>query len=298
MKIILTGAAGLLGHDVWRLFEHKHELIAIGRTQAPWIGADRFRSCDLSNAALTYSIITKENPDLVVHCAGYNNVDGAESDYEAAFKANALATRNIALGCQRFDATLISISTDYVFDGQSALATGYREFDPCHPINLYGQSKLWAETFVQQLLTKYFIVRTSWLFGLSRQTWIDRVLQSAQAGQDIHAASDMVSAPTYTRDLAEALLKLAESRHYGLYHVTNAGFGSRVALAEEVLSIHKLNRSQLIKPMTLSALKLPARRPTFSGMDNLAWRLDGFTPLRPWKDALREYFNHKKVVTP
>src|SRR5882724_1573197 len=121
MKILVTGSAGLLGHDVWRLFEKKHDLIALGRTQAPWVGQERFRSCDLTNAALTYAIVTKENPEVIVHCAAFNDVDGAEKDPELAYRGNALATRNLALASQRFDATLISISTDYVFDGTDAL---------------------------------------------------------------------------------------------------------------------------------------------------------------------------------
>ena len=168
MKVLVTGSAGLLGHDVWRLFEAKHEMVALGRTPAPWVGAERFRECDLTNAAHTYALVTKENPEIVVHCAAYNNVDDAETHPEDAYRGNALATRNLALACQRFDATLISVSTDYVFDGTDAPPDGYREFDPCSPKGRYAESKRWAEIFVERLLNKYFIVRTSWLFGPSK----------------------------------------------------------------------------------------------------------------------------------
>ena len=151
-------------------------------------------------------------------------------------------------------------------------STGYREFDPCHPVSRYGQSKRWAEIFVQQLLNKYFIVRTSWLFGPSRPTWVDRVAEWSAQGKTIQAARDMVSSPTYTPDLAQALLRLAESRHYGTYHITNSEFCSRVELAEEVLSLHKRADNKPLKKMKLSDLKLAAQRPAFSGLDNLAWR--------------------------
>ena len=294
MKVLITGSSGLLGHDVWKFFESNHELVALGRTQAAWVDRVRFRECDLTNAALTYALVTKENPEVVIHCAAYNNVDGAEADPEAAYRGNALATRNIALACQRFDATLISLSSDYVFDGTDAPADGYREFDSCHPAGHYAESKRWAEIFVERLLNKYFIVRTSWLFGPSRATWVDRVLDLARDDKPIPAVLDMISSPTYTPDLARALLQLAESRHYGTYHLSNHDFCSRVELAQEVLKIHKLSDHDLQR-LTLPELRLAAPRPRFSGLNNLAWSLDGFPPLRSWKEALREHFSKKKV---
>jgi len=291
MKVLVTGTAGLLGHDVWKLFEAKHELVALGRTQAPWVDRPRFRECDLTNAALTYALVTKENPEVIVHCAAYNNVDGAEADPEAAYRGNALATRNLALACQRFDATLVSLSTDYVFDGSNAPADGYREFDPCSPKGRYAESKRWAEIFIERLLNKYFIVRTSWLFGPARTTWVDRVMELANEDKPIHAALDMISSPTYTPDLAQALLRLTESRHYGIYHLSNHDFCSRVELAQEILKIHKRTDYKHLQRVTRPELRLPAPRPSFSGLDNLAWRLDGFAPLRSWKEALREHFS-------
>ncbi len=297
MKVLVTGASGLLGHDIWKLFERKHELTALGRSRAPWMDASQFRECDLTNAAHTYAVVTKENPEIVVHCAAYNNVDQAETHPEEAYRGNALATRNLALACQRFDATLINVSTDYVFDGTDAPASGYREFDSCKPANHYGESKRWAEIFVEKLLAKYFIVRTSWLFGPGRPTWVDRVVDLARTHQPILAASDMVSSPTYTPDLAGAILRLAESRHYGTYHVTNSGFCSRAELAQEILRIHKQADYQDLKKVKLSDIHLAARRPSFSGMDNLTWRLDGFPALRSWKDALQDHFSTKKVPT-
>lgn len=297
MKVLVTGSAGLLGHDVWQLFEQKHELIALGRTQAAWVDSARFRECDLTNAAHTYAVVTKENPEVIVHCAAFNDVDGAESHPDQAYRGNAMAARNLALACQRFDATLIHMSTDYVFDGTDARPSGYREFDPCKPMNRYAESKRWAEIYVEQLLNKFFIVRTSWLFGPSRPTWVDRVAESARVNKPIQAATDMISSPTYTPDLAQALLRLAESRHYGIYHLSNQDFCSRVELAQEVLKIHQRSGYKPLQKVKRSQLKLAAPRPSFSGLDNLAWRLDGFPALRPWKEALRDHFTNPSPST-
>jgi dTDP-4-dehydrorhamnose reductase len=294
MKILVTGAAGMLGQDVWKLFGERHDLIGLDRVQAPGVDSAHWRSCDLTNAAQTYDVITKANPEVVVHCAAYNNVDAAEANPDDAFRGNAIATRNVALACQRFDAALIHLSTDQVFDGKTPPTGGYREFDPCSPLCRYGESKYWAEVFVQKLLNKFFIVRTSWLYGPGRTTWADQVAMRSRDGQPIQAVSDMVSSPTYTPDLAAALLTLAESRRYGLYHLTNGGFCSRVQWAEEILRLHHREGYAALQKMTRAQLKLPAYRPEFSALNNLAWRLDGFTPLRSWKEALREHFENKK----
>jgi dTDP-4-dehydrorhamnose reductase len=289
MKILLTGASGLLGHDIWKVFSDHHELTGIGRNRPPHIPLKQWRDCDITNAPLTYTLVTRENPDLIIHGASYNDVDGAETHRDEAFLVNAIGTRNLALACQRFDTVLMAISTDYVFDGQNAPENGYREFDIPHPQGAYAESKRWAEIYVEQLLHKYFIVRTSWLFGSARPTFVDKIVSWAQEGKPVPCMTDMRSAPTSTADLAKALHQLAESRCFGLYHLTNSEFCTRVELAEEVLGIHKLPTS-CIKRLTQAQLKLPAHRPTFSGLENLAWRLNGFPPLRSWKDALRDHF--------
>lgn len=295
MKIIVTGSSGLLGHEVWNLLERDHDLVALGRQQPGWVDTPRFRTCDLTNAALTYSLVTKENPEVIVHCAAYNHVDAAEENFEAAYQANALANRNLALACQRFDTTLLSVSSDQVFDGESALPSGYREFDSCRPISRYGESKRWGEVFVQTLIQKYFIVRTSWLFGPSRATWVDHVAADARERKTVNTATDMTSSPTYAPDLAQAIKRLAESRHYGIYHLSNQGFCTRAELAEEVLRVNKIDSTGLIRRVTRADLHLPAPRPRFSPLENLMWRLDGFPPMRPWKEALREHFAKAKV---
>jgi len=295
MKIIVTGAGGLLGREVWRLFEKEHELIAISRNPPPQVPPEQWKECDLTRAELTYQVITRENPDLVVHTAAYNDVDGAEKNPSEAYQTNAIACRHLATACQRFDATLMSVSSDYVFDGETDSTEGYREFDPCRPISKYGESKRWGEMFVSDLLNKFFVIRTSWLFGPTRATWVDKVAAASREGASVNAVSDMTSSPTYTPDLAEAMLTLAESRHYGFYHLTNAGACTRVELAEEINRIHQRVGKAQIQSLTQDQLSLPARRPRNSTLQNLTWTLNGQKPLRSWQKALAHHFDRLSV---
>lgn len=300
MKILITGAGGLLGQEVWKLLEQEpepHELFAFGRSRPSFLTDEQWIEGDITNAARTFTTITKLNPEVIIHCAAYNQVDKAETEPDEAYKVNGLGVRNLALACQRFDATLLAVSTDYVFSGENAPEGGYREFDHCQPMNRYGESKRWGEIFVQQLLNKFFIVRTAWLFGPSRPTWVDAVASYSAEGKPVIAAKDMVGCPTYTPDLAEAIVRLAKSRHYGIYHLTNSGACSRVELAKEVLRLYKRADYPHLKVVKRTDLKLPAPRPDNSALDNLAWRLDGFTPLRPWQEALRDHFARRKVST-
>ena len=295
MKVLITGAAGLLGSDVWKVFSEGHELVAMGRTQPVHVPLPQWRECDIRDAANTYALITRENPDLVIHCASYNDVDGAEKTPDDTFRVNTLGTRNLALACQRFDTVLMAVSTDYVFDGELDRASGYRESDPTRPINLYGESKRWGEVHVEQLLNKFYIVRTSWLFGPGRLTYADRVVEWARDGKAVPCLKDMVSAPTYTPDLAKGLLRLSESGLYGIYHLTNSEFCSRVDFAREILRLNRLPEKAL-KIMTQTDFQHPAKRPSFSGMENLVWRLNGFPAMRPWKQALQDHFKSSVPV--
>lgn len=295
MKILMTGVSGLLGSEVWAVFYRKHELVAMGRHRPEPVPQSQWKECDLRDTAAVHALVTRQNPDLVIHCAAYNDVDGAEKYPEEAFRVNALGTQNLALACQRFDAVLLAVSTDYIFDGIQAPTPGYREFDRRHPLSIYAESKCWGEIHVQELLTKYYLVRTSWLFGPRRSTYADNVLEWASHKKMVPCLVDVKSAPTYTPDLARAFLWLVESGRFGVYHLTNSGFCSRLEFAREILKVSNLP-DHLLKPITRSEFNHPAQRPAFSGLENLAWRLHGFPPLRPWKDALREYF-HAKAET-
>lgn len=292
MKILITGISGLLAADLWKtLNQPEFETYGLSRKKPGFIPGEKWLNCDITDFAETYQKVTKLNPDIIIHTAAASNVDDCEQNPEVAFRVNSLGTRNLAIASQRFDSTLIYISTDYVFDGKEVPKNGYREFDRPSPVNIYGLSKLWGEYYVQKLLNKFCIIRTSWLFGDFRKNYITAMLDSQN---EILATDEMVSSPTFTKDLAQAIKSFITHRSslittlYGIYHLTNGGFASRYEIAEYVAKISGIPQKN-IKKIKLSELNLAAQRPPCSVMENYVWKLDGHKPLRPWQDAVKEF---------
>lgn len=283
MKIIITGTSGLVGHDLWEVLKEKHELWGIGRKKPEFVPFPQWRTVDIVDNELTYKIVTQINPDCVIHSAAMSKPDECETDPNTAYKANAFGTRNLALACQRFDTELLYISTDQVFNGKKNAP--YTELDKPDPVNHYGISKLWGERFVQSLLRRFYIVRTALVFGVSRPTFVDRVVSAARSEDEVIAAADIVNSPTYSKDLAEAIGFLIEKHIYGLYHVVNEGHCSRYELAQFIAE--SIGEDQgFIKKGNEKALNLPAKRPGFLPMENLVWNLNAFPRMRSWKEAV------------
>ena len=179
--------------------------------------------------------------------------------------------------------------TDYVFSSSDTTRrNGFIETDVQIPLGVYSRSKADAEKFVSSLLNKFYIVRVSWLFGSWRDNFALQTIRQLNEGKSPTMVDDMVSAPTYVNDLAAAIGLLIKSHAYGTFHITNDGFASRYEIACEIANALGLPTS-LIKRVSLADLKLAAPRPTFSGLDNFYWRISGFSPMRPWKDAIREF---------
>lgn len=289
MKIALTGVGGLLGPDVWARLQAEHELWALGRKRPSFVDAGRWRTLDLTRDKETYSLITRLNPDMVIHMAAMSNPDDCEKSPEEAFRINALGTRNLALSCQRFDTALLHISTNYVFRGDEPPEGGYREFDPTAPVNTYGLSKRWAEEFVRSLLSKFFIVRTAGLFGSGRRCFASEILEACRTGSRILATADWMGSYTHTADLAAAIAHLTESNLYGIYHITNEGAGTRFEFAQAVGACARPAPGFRIDKVAGKELKRLARRPERVPLNNFHWRLSGFEPLRPWKEAVADF---------
>jgi len=289
MKIVITGAGGLLGRDLWLKLQKDHETWAVGRQKPEYIPLKQWRVMDVLNPAETYSLTTRLNPDLIIHAAALSNVDQCEITPDEAYRVNALGTRNIALACQRFDTVFMHLSTNYIFSGADCPPAGYREFDPAGPVNHYGISKKWAEDFVMSLLNKFYIVRTAGLFGSARSCFVTNVIKACQTGQPIRITSEWTGSVTSTIDLAQALSKLAQSNLYGIYHITNTGQCSRLDLANYIASKTRVAPGFEIRCVKPEELKLSARRPLHSNLDNLQWRLSGFEPLKHWKLAVSEF---------
>ncbi len=288
MKVLITGINGMLGTALYSTLKDKHEVYGIDIVNPS--GGSRNFNIDLTDFEIANKTITKINPDVVIHTVALTDVDKCETDPDLAYKLNSVATRNVAVCCQRFDAAMLYVSTDYVFSGKPSKASinGYTEFDDVCPLSVYARSKYEGERYVQSLLNKYYITRTSWLYGSRRKNFVTQIADALKEGKPANMAEDMVSSPTYVNDLAFAIAKLIDSGKYGLYHLTNSGFASRYDIAMEISKMMDLPAGK-IKKVKLSELNLPAVRPVFSAMKNYVWQLSGFDPIRPWQEAVKEF---------
>lgn len=298
MKVLVTGVAGQLGHDVMNeLAGRGHE--GVGSDLAPAYSgiADgsavtkaAYVPMDITNAAQVREVISAVHPDAVIHCAAWTAVDAAEdADKQAKVQAiNVQGTANIAAVCKELDCKMMYISTDYVFNGQ-----GETPWDPdCkdyQPLNVYGQSKLGGELAVSGTLEKYFIVRIAWVFGLNGSNFIKTMLKLSETHDTLRVVCDQIGTPTYTYDLARLLVDMIESEKYGYYHATNeGGYISWYDFACEIF--RQAGRATKVQPVTTAEYGVSkAARPFNSRLDKSKLAANGFTPLPDWKDALARY---------
>lgn len=266
MKILVTGANGMLGQDLCPILED------IG---AEVIETD-VNTLDITNAKQVKDVLTNEKPDIVVHCAAYTNVDKAEEDLKTAELINVTGTENIAETCGKLGITLVYISTDYVFDGTKT--TPYTPDDMPNPINNYGLTKYEGEEAVRSLCEKYYIARTSWLYGHHGKNFVETMISLADRNE-INVVDDQVGCPTWTVELANGIVKLL-SMPYGTYHVCGSGQTSWYGFAKEIFLQAGLDVN--LKPCATQAFPRPAKRPAHSVMEN-----NGIC--RSWQAALRDY---------
>jgi len=273
--VIVTGAAGMLGSA----------LMTLAPASVCAVGVD-IADGDLSTDAGITTALGPYQPDVVIHCAGYTNVDGATTDPQLAQRHNALATEKVSGFCAERGAKLIYISTDYVFDG--AKGSPYTEEDTPNPINAYGRSKLAGERAAQESGADCVIARTSWLFGPGGRNFIQAIIQQARDGAKLQVVSDEIASPTYSRDLASALWKLAKQPVSGIVHLTNSGYCSRAELASVALDAARLAEVP-ISEISSEEWDSPTQRPAFSALENQRWAALGCAPLPPWQDAVTHY---------
>lgn len=277
MKIIVTGAGGQLGADVVRLAKDKGwQVYGYARNEL-----------DVTDLEAARRIVSGVKPDAVIHAAAYTKVDQAETEQDEAYRVNAAGTRNIALAAEEAGARLCYVSTDYVFDGTADQP--YREYDQPHPLSVYGKSKLAGEEFVRSLSSKYFIVRTAWVYGEHGQNFVKTMLRLAREQDELRVVHDQIGSPTYTVDLAEFLLELVRTDYYGIYHATNTGSCSWYEFAQAIFAEAGIDVK--VNPITTDQFPRPAKRPKYSVLDHMAIRAHGLTDLRHWREALRAYFH-------
>ena len=214
MKALITGVKGQLGFEVCKRLDELH-------VKNRGVDLEDF---DLTDARQTMAAIVDEHPDCVIHCAAYTNVNKAQADRAACFAVNVEGTRNVASACREVGASMMLISTDYVFNGQ-----GEKPFlpdAPKAPLNVYGESKLMSEQIMSELLERFYIVRTSWVFGHNGANFVKTMLRLGREKEQLSVVDDQIGSPTYARDLAILLCELAQTNKFGVYHATNEGFCS------------------------------------------------------------------------
>ena len=276
MRILVTGVPGLLSTDLIPILRTRHEVVPCS-----------LPDLDITDRDAVSKTLPRHLPELVINCAGYTNVDGAETQIEEARRVNALGAQHLAWSCRDLDIPLLQISTDYVFDGQSGVP--YQPGDPPRPLNAYGQTKWEGEGQVTGLLKKYFIVRTSSLYGKNGPNFVRTILDKAREGRPFFVVTDQIMSPTWAVNLSRGILELIESKKYGTYHLTDRTDGG-VSWYNFARAILKTIGSNLeLRSIKAQELKRPAIRPAFSVLDTRQLTSAvGFQPLF-WQEALQQF---------
>ena len=308
MRVLVTGVAGQLGHDVTNeLSRRGHE--GIGTDLAPEyagvmdgspVTKMQYISLDITDSAAVNETVCSLAPDAVIHCAAWTAVDLAEDDdkRDKVYAVNLDGTKNIAQAAEKCGAKMLYLSTDYVFDGQ-----GETPWDPDYkgyqPLNVYGQTKLEGEKAVSGTLEKYFIVRIAWVFGRNGKNFIKTMLAVGKNHDELRVVNDQIGTPTYTYDLASLLVDMIQTQKYGYYHATNSesepgGYISWYDFCCEFYRQYGLNTKVI--PVTTAEYGLSkAARPFNSRLDKSKLVAEGFKPLPTWQDAVKRYLKEANL---
>lgn len=273
MKILITGADGMLSHALKKTLRPKNRLILTD-----------INNMDITKAKEVFEFFNKTKPEIVIHTAAYTDVDGAETNKSLALKINRDGTRNVAIAAKKLDIPIVYFSTDYVFGGGKRKP--YTENDKPNPLSVYGTSKYAGEKEVRKITKKHYIARSAWLYGPGGKNFIMTILRLANELNELKIVNDQKGCPTYTFDLARAVLKLIQSEQYGTYHIVNSGSCTWFQFAKEILKIKKINKK--VVPITSKELNRPAKRPTYSVLSNHKAEKIGIR-FRSWKKALADF---------
>lgn len=282
MIVAITGAKGMLGSDIVAEMENRgHEVLPLGKNEL-----------DITDLNKVKKICHRERPDVVINCAAYTDVDGSEENFGKAVAVNGLGPRNLALACNEYDIDLVHISTDYIFDGRKEMP--YTIYDQPAPINKYGFSKMAGEKYVSALMHRYYIVRTSWLFGLGGNNFVEKILNLCRERRTLTVVEDQLGSPTYTADLTRLVADLIKTRCYGIYHATNQGYTSWYNFAREIVALNFLNVD--IIPIKSENISRTAARPSNSTLDPFPLKETLGYLLPSWEDALGRYMDYRTEV--
>ncbi len=287
MKLLITGANGQLGRELITM-------IKAGSSEIGLIG-DAYKQCEIIPVDIDTMDITdyksvlerfqNEKPDMVINCAAFTNVDECESKIEIAYKVNVLGTANLAKASESVGAKFLHLSTDYIFDGIAN--EPYREYDQPDPQSIYGFTKKQADLYVQQFCSKFFIVRTAWLYGTEGNNFVKTILRISQQNPSIKVVNDQVGNPTNANDLSHHILKILLTDDYGIYHVTGNGICSWFDFAKKIVELAEINCE--VVPCSTDDFPRKAKRPAYSALDHLMLRCTSGDDMRNWEEAITAY---------
>jgi len=289
MKILIIGAKGQLGSQIMHtVTTGKSEFgeISSQYTSAEVVGVD-VEDLDITNLNQVQNFVYKLKPDIIINAAAYTNVDACESNEDTAFKVNAIGVRNLAIASENVGAKIIHISTDYVFKGDGNVP--YREYDITNPVSVYGKTKLAGENFLREMCSKYFIVRTSWLYGYKGNNFVKTILKAGKEKGHLDVVNDQRGNPTNAEDLSHHILKLALTEEFGTYHCTGTGECSWYDFACKIIEYSNIKCT--ISPITSIQLTRAAKRPAYSALENMMLRCSVGDEMREWKDALMMFID-------
>lgn len=273
MRVFITGIKGQLGQALLRRL-----------TEDEVSGID-LPEVDITQLASISAAVAEAQPEVIIHCAAYTDVDGCARDPQLAYRVNGLGSQNVALAARAAGAAMVHISTNEVFDGRNT--RGYEEWMPLSPGNPYGRSKAAGERHVQRLLQNAYIVRTAWAYAPGGRNFVHAILRIAREKGAIRVVTDEIGNPTYMADVADAIAQLITTGHYGVYHFVNEGSCSRWAFANEILRCAGLHDVQN-QPILSNEFRRPSTPPAYGALHNVAGAAIGIR-LRPWQEAVAEF---------
>ena len=278
MKVLVTGAGGMLGRDVVLAAGNAgHDVVGFGHTEL-----------DVTDAGALAAKFELERPDVAINCAAWTDVDGAEAAEAAALEVNAAAAGNVAAAAAKVGASVVYVSSDYVFDGSKGAA--YVETDQTAPLSAYGRTKLAGEEATAAANKRHFVVRSSWLFGIGGSNFVETMLRLASTQNEVLVVRDQVGSPTYTWHLAYGIVRLIEGVEFGIHHMAAGGACSWYDFAREIFDQAKVEC--LVLSATTDMLGRPAPRPAYSALDS---QREHAIELPPWRDGLSAYLSQRSA---
>lgn len=297
MKIVITGVNGLLGYEIAQAASNKEiKFAGIGRKSLSDIEKNKYFKIDIRNFELLEKFVKRYMPNIIIHCAAWTDVDLAEevSNREEVYSINVNGTNNLVKICNKYNIKLMFISSDYIFSGDGTAPWKEKVVIRGNPKNFYGITKLIAEQIIYYNLKKYYIIRTSWIFGNRKDNFVDKISNKILTGEDVLITKNQIGRPTYVGDLARKLLELTEKEIYGIYHITNSGdFVSKYEFGLQIKSYLEKNLCKNIETKIVPVNELTnnsyAKRPNNCRLEmNKILNMD-IGEMPDWKDSLSKY---------